>query len=193
MTQKNAVDMKDENNYKFDKDGLLDSLLNYQIILKKADITDTNTYADIISSAWLGTYKGMIPDCDLMKCSDIKHRREQFKNMLEKNMDIYIAKKDNKPFGVVTFCQNENNESSAYLKQLYLYPEYCYKGFGNVILSQVENIIKEKGYKKINLDCLFENKSSRRFYEKNGFLYKGTEDCPLFTQKVVSVFYEKEL
>ena len=161
--------------------------------LKKADINDINIYADIINSSWVYAYKGIIPDSDLISYTDTNYRKELYKNMLEKNMDIYIAQEENESFGVIAFYQHEKDENSAYIAQFYLSPKLCHKGFGSIILSQVEEMIKEKGFKKVKLNCLFDNKSGRHFYEKNGYLFTGTEDSPLFTQKVVRALYQKEL
>ena len=61
------------------------------------------------------------------------------------------------------------NNSEVFVEEMFIKPEYQRKGYGSLLLKNVEEYIKEKGLAGITLST---NKyaPAPRFYKKNGFM-----------------------
>lgn len=56
---------------------------------------------------------------------------------------------------------------------LYVLPEHFHQGYGRKLLAFVTDRLREKGYRRIYLWVLEENRQARTFYEHNGFSPNG--------------------
>ena len=81
----------------------------------------------------------------------------------------------------------KTTDDRAEIKYMRVDPEFQRRGFGQVILTALEQRAAELGYETLHLDTAVRQKTARRLYESNGSREarrgrKGTIDC---------VFYEK--
>jgi GNAT superfamily N-acetyltransferase len=82
----------------------------------------------------------------------------------------------------ILYCWN-----CMYIDVLWVKEEFRGKGFGSALLSEVENIAKEKECKLIHLDTF--DFQAKNFYLNHGFEVFGVlEDCPTEHQR----FYMKK-
>lgn len=144
------------------------------IKIRNIEEKDIEKVVDIQIRSWQSTYKGIV-DEDYLKNMN---NEERLKQRIEKR------KKDYKSNGfivpeinneVVGFCRySDSRYVSNYdgidceIFALYIEPQMKRKGIGSALVKFVINEFKNKGYKKMAIGCLKENKSSRKFYEKIG-------------------------
>lgn len=57
----------------------------------------------------------------------------------------------------------------AYIKDLYVLPEWQGKGYGKKLLMHTLRTMRTNGYMNAVLDCAEDNDGARRFYERFGF------------------------
>ncbi len=81
----------------------------------------------------------------------------------------------------------KTTDDRAEIKYMRVDPEFQRRGFGQVILTALEQRAAELGYETLHLDTAVQQKTARRLYESNGYREarrgrKGAIDC---------VFYEK--
>ena len=176
--------------------GLLNSLNKKTVEIRKAEHCDIETIAHIVNETWKVTYKGIVPDSDIVHYTN-KERRE---NMLAEAFDkgttnYFIADLNGTDCGIISYSKYEENdfEDCAYIMQLYVLPEYQKNGVGKRLMEHLFPVLKEEGYKRVILNTLEDNSNARTFYEKLGFEYFGPEDSPLFSERVVRALYRKEL
>lgn len=106
---------------------------------------------------------------------------EDYFNDVMKNHKLYVVKQKNKVIGVFLLKENDkiywNNEDFAYYIH-HLATKIGYTGIGTKILNFIEKLAKENSKKYIRLDCKKSNVELNRYYQKQGFIYKGSGEEP---------------
>lgn len=166
------------------------------IDIRLADKKDIPVIAEIINDTWKVAYKDIVPESDMINYTDKTRRENQIADFIDKGEPVfYIANNNSIDCGIISYKKYEENDYSdcAYIMQLYVLPESQKTGVGKALMEHINNVIREKGYKRIILNTLEKNSNARAFYEKLGYVYIGAEDSPLFCEKVVRALYKKEL
>ena len=92
---------------------------------------------------------------------NILHSRESMEKQIP-NETILVLIENNEIIGTGAVFENE-------IKRFFVLPEYQGKGFGRILLLELEKIIKNSKYAKI---VLYSTLGSYEFYRKNGYLQK---------------------
>lgn len=82
------------------------------------------------------------------------------------------------------------NEKTAEIKRMRVNPSYQGKGFGQAILTELEERAKKMGYKKMILDTSKKWLKARKLYEKNGYKKVGQK---FISKRYHAIYYEKFL
>ena len=88
------------------------------------------------------------------------HSKETMKKQMPNEFTLVLLE-DNKLFGTGTLFENE-------IKRFFILPEYQNKGYGKILLKELEKEINKK-YDKIILDSSL---GAVEFYQKNNYMYK---------------------
>ncbi|PPA69456.1 GNAT family N-acetyltransferase [Jeotgalibacillus proteolyticus] len=90
--------------------------------------------------------------------------------------EVYLAEEDGEPAGYVWFERIEKPANAfkkeyraLYIHQISVLPSSQHKGCGTRLMEKVEERASELGIQRIELDYWSDNKSAKRFYEKQGF------------------------
>ena len=150
--------------------------MNYQI--RWAKTSDAQALGNLHTTSWLKAYKNIIPD-NILSQLDPEKRTEKFKKAIKENKkQTAVLLLNDQVIGFITLDKNRDqdyDDQTGEIWGIYLHPDYWHQGLGSKLIQWGIEELKERGYKKITLWVLKDNKSSRRFYEKNGFKYDGTE------------------
>jgi ribosomal protein S18 acetylase RimI-like enzyme len=77
----------------------------------------------------------------------------------------------------------------AAIKRMRTHPDYQGRGFGQLILNELEARARAMGYKTLHLDTSVVQVVAQKFYEKNGFRVVGRD----MYQNLEVILYEKDL
>jgi ribosomal protein S18 acetylase RimI-like enzyme len=77
----------------------------------------------------------------------------------------------------------------AAIKRMRIHPDYQRRGFGQLILSELEARARTLGYKVLHLDTSVVQVPAQKLYEKNGFREVGRD----IYQGLEVILYEKQL
>src|ERR1700692_3802449 len=77
----------------------------------------------------------------------------------------------------------------AEIKRMRVLPDYQGRGFGQIILSELEARARAIGYKTLHLDTSVVQVAAQKLYEKNGFREVGRD----MYQGLEVILYEKQL
>jgi ribosomal protein S18 acetylase RimI-like enzyme len=77
----------------------------------------------------------------------------------------------------------------AEIKRMRTHPDYQGRGFGQLILSELEARARAMGYKTLHLDTSVVQVVAQKFYAKNGFYVVGRD----MYQNLEVILYDKEL
>ena len=80
--------------------------------------------------------------------------------------------------GYYSLLLQDNKECE--LNNLCILPQYRHKHFGADLLEDAYLRAREKGYIKINIGIVEENKVLRKWYEDNGLIHVGTKKFDFF-------------
>lgn len=138
--------------------------------IRQATSNDAKGIATVHVDSWRTTYKGIIPDAFLNNLS-YEQRTELWKSNTndERNYVVVAEKEDGQIIGFATAGTREENteENSTDLTSIYLLEEYQGKGIGRQLFTELFRHFTQRGYKKVFVEVLEENKT-RYFYEKYG-------------------------
>lgn len=90
---------------------------------------------------------------------------------LDERQKVFVQLVDRAPmaFCAVRECNVKPFVGFAYIKDLYVLPEWQSKGFGKKLLMHTLRTMRQSGYVSAVLETAEENAGARRFYEKFGF------------------------
>lgn len=100
-------------------------------------------------------------------CAELQYLTE----FLDDRQSVFVQLIDRVP---IAYCAvRERNTKPfigyAYIKDLYVLPEWQSKGFGKKLLMHTLRTMRGSGYMNAVLETAEENSGARRFYEKFGF------------------------
>lgn len=140
------------------------------INIRKAKSRDSKDIIEINIKTWNTTYEGIIPK-EILKSRE--NRKEEMIKKCEKTVEIkdnvLVAEYDNKVVGVVSYGKAKAIQNNDYgeIYTLYVLDIYQGKNIGKKLFLAAKESLIEKGYTKLVLTCIKENKSNE-FYKKMG-------------------------
>lgn len=95
---------------------------------------------------------------------------------LDEREKVFVQLVDRNPiaFCAVRECTKKPFVGFAYIKDLYVHPEWQSKGYGKKLLMHALRTMRQSGYISAVLETTEENAGARRFYEKFGFKKRET-------------------
>lgn len=161
--------------------------------IRLATTDDAKYCADIHTRSWSFTYSNIVSR-EIIDEHNARWDMIWNKMLSNNNESHYVIKLDNIIIGFITIavCRDEDLKKCFYeIIALYLDPEYIGMGYGKSAMDWIKKEIKNRGYDKIALWVLEENKRARIFYEKSGFVADGKyKSSGLADAKEVRYIYE---
>jgi ribosomal protein S18 acetylase RimI-like enzyme len=115
---------------------------------------------------------------------DLKNIETQY---LKNNGDFLVGLIDDNVIAMGALRRVD--EDVAEIKRMRVHPEYQRRGYGQLMLLQLESRAMQLGYKKLVLDTTTKQVGAQRLYEKNGFTEYGMTKVGPFDV----ILYRKEL
>lgn len=110
----------------------------------------------------------------------VRYNKDYF-NEIMKIHQLYVVKQNNEIVGVFLLKDEDktywNDDCSAYYIH-HLAIRVGFKGNGSKILNFIEKLAKKNLKKYIRLDCKKNNEKLNQYYQKQGFIYKGSREKP---------------
>jgi len=89
--------------------------------------------------------------------------------------NLWVVSDGKRIIGASTYALARDEKYSGWgeIISIYLLPEYFHQGIGTKLLRASMDELFTLGYSNFYLWVLEDNRSARRFYEKNGFRFNG--------------------
>lgn len=163
------------------------------LTIRKAVLSDAMDMARILSDSWTAAYTGIIPDGAIRKTN--AGRLALYNRVLSAEHSEYIALSDGVPAGLMRLipCRDPDMPDAGEVGAIYLHPDFWDRGFGREMMDFALRTLKAQGFSTIALWVLEENLRARKFYEKCGFRFDGTEKEIAVGKPLVEIRYRIDL
>lgn len=148
-----------------------------EITIRYATLDDIDSLALVYSQSYQAAFKGIIPDSFMEDVFSFEKRREGFKKEIPQGTPVNIIMlTDGKPVGILTYGKSKDEDlkdSAVEILRIYLVPEYWGQNLGMVLMAWGLEEMRQKGYRRISLWVIEDNKRARKHYERMGFTHDG--------------------
>jgi L-amino acid N-acyltransferase YncA len=151
------------------------------IAIREADPGDAREIAEVHVRSWQAAYRGELPD-DYLDGLSVDEREAQWTEWLtadEPRAAVLVATDDDGLVvgftGVGPSRDDDAAAGTGEVRSIYLLPRWFGKGVGRGLFTIANERLRDLGYTRATLWVLATNERSRRFYEKAGWTFDGTE------------------
>jgi len=159
--------------------------------IRKANSQDAQDIGKVHVDSWRTTYKGILPD-DFLNNLSYEQRTELWKKNIS-DATNYVLVAENKQNEIIGFATGGTRKTNSVpnatdLTSIYLLEEYQGMGIGKQLLKEIFAYFKLKGYEKVFVEVLAENKT-RNFYEYYGAQYVNKIEIKIGGKIVEELIY----
>jgi len=138
---------------------------------------DTPRVAEIIVFGWRSAFRHILSDEILFNELSVTKTMKRLEKQLTESIDEKFVFDD----GIVKACftaadyASEETPNALQVLEVYVDPFFQRQNIGEKMMKHSEELANKKGFNKIIAVTYAENKISRPFYEKLGFVSDGNE------------------
>ena len=150
-------------------------------MIREAKRRDADAIADVHVTTWQAAYRDVMPD-EFLDTLSVAGRAMQWDGILqnpEPRSQAFVAEEDGEIVGFVHCgaCRDDDIQEfdAGEVYAIYVHPDRWGEGIGSDLLRRAVEFLEEADYDFAALWVLAENRGSRDFYEKAGFIPDGTE------------------
>jgi RimJ/RimL family protein N-acetyltransferase len=150
------------------------------VAIRDATPADAREIAEVHVRSWQSAYRGELPD-DYLDGLSIGEREAQWvERLAEPQPDggTLVAEEDGRLIGFAGFGPTRDEDAptaTGEVYAIYLLPEWFGRGVGRELFARANDGLSELGYARATLWVLATNERSRRFYERAGWRFDGSE------------------
>ena len=147
--------------------------------IRAATLDDIAVIHRLADEIWWEAYKNVISDEQIGFMLQDIYSEQALKEQLDEGIQFLIAEQDDKPAGFAAFSLTGPAEKIFKLHKLYVLPSEQGKGMGTMLISRVEELIRQQHGSVLELN-VNRNNPALGFYEKSGFEICDTVDIPYY-------------
>ncbi len=136
--------------------------------IRPAALSDIEGMSVVVDGAWRENYRNIFTP-EIIERFTGQHRRDSFKSLLERGVDIRVLTVDGEIAALCAFQRSDASPDCAEIILMYVHPKHQRRGYGGRLLSYVLEELRRGGFTSAVLDTAEQNDGARRFYEKQGF------------------------
>ncbi len=165
--------------------------------IRRAQVQDAPTLAQVHVDSWHVAYRGLIPDSFLQGFTYQK-REEAFRRALIANSEeTYLIEDDARAVGILTIgaCRDSDLDAgrTGEIWGIYIVPDHWRYGVGTRLVHEAERMLQSRGYRDVVLWVLEGNTSARRFYEAMGFCLDSASKILELGKPMKAIRYKKAM
>jgi ribosomal protein S18 acetylase RimI-like enzyme len=166
-----------------------------KLIVRSVTQPDLQQVADIARITWDVTYNETIAAENRREFLEQSYTVENLANAIDAPGHwFYVVELDSEIVGFGHFLKRYHpTQARAELVRLYVLPQYQNLLIGKTILNTGFDAMARAGIQQCFVSVQSSNASARRFYERNGFSFRGSHGQFLGTQIVVLAEYVRPI
>lgn len=148
------------------------------IEIRKATTADIPVIKLLAEATWEPTYCSILSKEQIDYMFDVIYTEEALQKQMQEGQVFMLLHEDNRAVGFASYSLKDDAASIYKLNKIYILPACQGKGYGKLLLSAVENAVREKGAQKLDLNVNRYNKA-KDFYERCGYHIHQQEDIAI--------------
>ena len=148
------------------------------VTIREADADDAEAIAEVHVVSWRWAYRGLLPG-DLLDGLSVDEREQMWREAVAADPgSVLIAADGQDILGFASVGPSRDDDalpSTGELLSLYLVERAAGTGVGARLLTEAELALRKRGFDRASLWVLGTNARARRFYDRQGWTWDGTE------------------
>lgn len=150
------------------------------VVIREANLADARAIAQAHVRSWQAAYRDELL-ADHLDGLSVDEREAQWTGWLGDTGfrgGTLVAEADGAVIGFAGFGPSRDEDApdaTGEVYTIYLRPEWFGRGVGRELFARANERLRELGYTRATLWVLATNERSRRFYERAGWRFDGTE------------------
>ena len=170
--------------------------ISTNMTLRTATIHDTKDIARIHVDTWKQAYQGIVPKKYLASLSKEIHEKKWEHTLTNSPAGTLVILSENSyivGWASTGPSRDDDNRNVGELYAIYLDHQHWGQGIGKKLMESSISKLLKNGFKNITIWVLEANIRARRFYEKLGFVYDGTNKIiNIGGEELSEIRYHKE-
>lgn len=147
------------------------------MLIREAVPDDAHGVAVVHVRSWQEAYRGLMPQAVLDDLS-VSEREKGWARLLaerDERSRTLVAERDRRIVGWASFgaAREDDLSEAGELWGIYTHPDSWSTGAGRALLAEVEQSLKDDGYRRAYLWVLDGNDRAAAFYERHGWVEDG--------------------
>jgi len=143
------------------------------MVIRQASLADVSLLVNLLRRSFTdvaGRFNLTAENCpkNLAFCTE-----QRVKDDFDRGLEYYILENNGQPLGCVAL--EKAGPELCYLERLAVLPEQRRKGFGKLLVDRVFDRTRKIGARRVEIGIISEQTELKSWYEKIGFLEKGTK------------------
>jgi len=164
------------------------------MIVRRAELKDAEAIGRVQVKSWRTTYRGIVPDAFLNDMTHAVYASRWYGRLSdpESKLITYVAtEEDGTLFGFASGGAQriEELDFDGELYAIYLLKAFQRRGDGRLLMQAVANELLAFGFQTMLVWVLEANQPARRFYERLGGVYAGTQSITIGGEELTEVAY----
>jgi ribosomal protein S18 acetylase RimI-like enzyme len=136
---------------------------------------DLNQISELARIVWYASFTSIISRAQIEYMLSLKYTPEKMRADMQDHNAVYLKLEgDGQLMGFASFKPSEE-PNLLLLDKIYVHPEQQRKGYGTMLMSQVEKIARDERFEGMILVVNKSNQRAIQAYEKAGFKVMRTE------------------
>ncbi|MCD6063132.1 MAG: acetyltransferase [Flavipsychrobacter sp.] len=147
--------------------------------IRPATLDDAQTVRDLAEAVWWPSYRPILTEPQIKYMLDTMYDLDSIKSQIVTGEQTYLLLLENDiPVGFAAYAPRQENPAIYKLHKLYCLPETKGRGYGSLLLDEVEKAVLAAGKTVLELNVNRYN-PAKNFYEKKGFATLYEEDIDI--------------
>lgn len=165
--------------------------------VREATPEDAEIIGRINVETWVATYRGVVHQSFLDSLDPAEMAGYAAKRIANSNLNCFVlCEKDGgrvTGYAHIGPCREKNVDADGELYAIYILPAFQNKGAGKTLLDAAIAKCRRRGFLRVMVSVFEQNISSRKFYEKSGATFIGSDHVDIENHRYPTATYLWEL
>lgn len=152
--------------------------MNTTYTIRQASAADIPTINQLAGAIWEPTYQAILSKEQINYMFEEIYSQEALAQQMQEGQTFLLLEEEAQPMGFAAYSVKDEEARVYKLNKIYLLPQTQGKGYGKLLLQEVEQQAKKAGAAILDLNVNRHN-NAKGFYERSGYNVYQQEDIAI--------------